>query len=145
MNFNKNVQYGLMLCFYLSRSGRSNLQIVSENLHLSVHFLEQIARKLRIAGVITSIRGPGGGYELKSNSTIDDVFNAIEPIQLIKSSEIRGLLTGEIEKRALANYAKSFRNVMRLTLKRKIKDVCNETQANEAGMFKSLDISTGGH
>lgn len=57
-----------------------NLTTVSEVTHLSLSYLEQLATKLRSAGLITSVRGPGGGYKLSrplSDITVGDIFTAI--------------------------------------------------------------------
>lgn len=46
---------------------------------MSLHFLEQIARKLRIADMLEVSRGPGGGYVIKkpvSNISIKDLLDA---------------------------------------------------------------------
>jgi Rrf2 family iron-sulfur cluster assembly transcriptional regulator len=46
---------------------------------ISVHYLEQIARRLRVAGILVSTRGPGGGYAPAAgieNVTLKDVFDA---------------------------------------------------------------------
>jgi Rrf2 family protein len=46
----------------------------------SMHFLEQIFRNLRIAGVVNSVRGPGGGYKLSRNSTEISVKDVLEAL-----------------------------------------------------------------
>jgi Rrf2 family iron-sulfur cluster assembly transcriptional regulator len=40
------------------------LHLIAERQHLSLPFLEQIFNKLKKAGVVTSVRGPKGGYVL---------------------------------------------------------------------------------
>src|SRR5688572_10633985 len=45
-----------------------------------IHFLEQVARKLRVAGLVRSVRGPGGGYVLAvehDKLTSYNVFTAL--------------------------------------------------------------------
>jgi Rrf2 family protein len=44
--------------------GPVNIKTISERQDVSVHYLEQILNTLRRAGLIKSIKGPGGGYIL---------------------------------------------------------------------------------
>jgi len=46
------------------KSGPVRIQEIAKEEKLSTHYLEQLFRKLRAAGLATSIRGPGGGYVL---------------------------------------------------------------------------------
>lgn len=44
--------------------GPVTLSDISERQHISLSYLEQLFAKLRRQGVVTSVRGPGGGYRL---------------------------------------------------------------------------------
>lgn len=145
MKLNKDIQLGLLFVLYLTRAGRASVDVAADNLNLPAEFLQQVSRRLRVGGVIKSIRGPGGGYEIVDEPTVEDVFNALDPIELIKKIDHMSYMKSEVEHRVLCNFASSLRSSMRLVLKRKIKDLCNETQANEAAMFNKIDISKGGH
>ncbi|MBB1074038.1 Rrf2 family transcriptional regulator [Rhodoferax sp. 4810] len=49
--------------------------------HISLSYLEQLFSKLRLQGLVTSIRGPGGGYSLGSQIegiTVADIICAVE-------------------------------------------------------------------
>ena len=49
--------------------------------HISLSYLEQLFSKLRLQGLVTSIRGPGGGYSLGSGFeriTVADIICAVE-------------------------------------------------------------------
>ncbi|OQW86430.1 MAG: DNA-binding protein [Rhodoferax ferrireducens] len=49
--------------------------------HISLSYLEQLFSKLRLQGLVTSIRGPGGGYSLGSGTegiTVADIICAVE-------------------------------------------------------------------
>lgn len=49
--------------------------------HISLSYLEQVFSKLRLRGLVTSIRGPGGGYSLGSQTdgiTVADILCAVE-------------------------------------------------------------------
>lgn len=50
----------------IARAGPTpvSLAVVARGLGLSVSYLEQIFSVLRAAGVVESVRGPGGGYRL---------------------------------------------------------------------------------
>ena len=56
------------------------LQEISTRQNISLHYLEQLFRKLRGGQVVRSIRGPGGGYVLarsKDEITIKDVLGCV--------------------------------------------------------------------
>ena len=44
--------------------GPVTLAAISERQHISLSYLEQLFGKLRRAGLVSSVRGPGGGYNL---------------------------------------------------------------------------------
>ncbi|MBC7386036.1 MAG: Rrf2 family transcriptional regulator [Cryobacterium sp.] len=47
------------------------LQEISERQKISLHYLEQLFRRLRKGSVVKSVRGPGGGYVL--SRTMDEI------------------------------------------------------------------------
>ena len=47
---------------FLQSNGPVSLSDISENQNIELNYLEQIFRKLRIAGIVKSIRGRNGGY-----------------------------------------------------------------------------------
>lgn len=56
------------------------LQEISTRQNISLHYLEQLFRKLRNGQVVKSVRGPGGGYVLARSMdeiTIKDVLNCV--------------------------------------------------------------------
>lgn len=62
------------------------LDSISYDTNISQQYLEQLFRKLRVAEIVKSVKGPNGGYILnkpKDKITIKDVFKAVgEPIEL---------------------------------------------------------------
>lgn len=42
---------------------------ISERQHISLSYLEQLFSRLRKQGLVTSVRGPGGGYRLAKSAT----------------------------------------------------------------------------
>jgi len=58
-----------------------NIREISESQDVSIHYLEQILNKLRRAGLIRSVKGPGGGYLLAKRPdeiTISDILLELE-------------------------------------------------------------------
>lgn len=54
-------------------------EVIQVNDTMSLNFLEQISRKLRIAEILTVVRGPGGGYLIANECkdiTIQDLLDA---------------------------------------------------------------------
>ena len=66
------------------KDGPVTLAAVSERQFISLSYLEQLFRKLREAGLVHSVRGPGGGYTLArhpSEITVAEVIRAVnEPV-----------------------------------------------------------------
>ncbi len=141
MQINKRLQYGLLLSLYLSRAGRAKLEDIAINLKLSRSFLEQVAKKLRISGVLFSFKGPGGGYELKEDARMVDIFSALSPFHMLTKKESWAYAAGEPEMRALENYAKNLESTAYVVLRRKVKDVMNVLVANEVKHFGTLNIN----
>ncbi|EJX03468.1 Transcriptional regulator, Rrf2 [gut metagenome] len=54
---------------------------ISERQHISVAYLEQIFCKLRRAGLVDSVRGPGGGYRLKIPASALSVASIIAAVE----------------------------------------------------------------
>lgn len=77
-------RYALQLAIYVARAesaGAVAVRYVAEAEGISVKYLEQLARSLVEAGVLTSIRGKGGGYKLACSAegiTAGDVLRAVE-------------------------------------------------------------------
>ena len=67
-----------------STNGPATLAGVSERQRISLSYLEQLFGKLRRSGLVESVRGPGGGYNLARSPetvTVADVIVAVdEPI-----------------------------------------------------------------
>jgi len=67
---------------------------VAERQEISLSYLEQLFGKLRRAGLVKSVRGPGGGYLLAYPATeirISDVVLAVdEPLSATRCSDTEG-------------------------------------------------------
>ncbi len=78
------VQYAICGVFdlaYNSRGEPVQIRVISERQAIPARYLEQIFRRLRLAGLVASKRGPGGGYTLAreaSDLTLREVLEAVE-------------------------------------------------------------------
>lgn len=61
---------------------------IAERQEISLSYLEQLFAKLRKAGIVKSLRGPGGGYVLAqqpAQTLISDIIDAVdEPMQMTR-------------------------------------------------------------
>lgn len=87
-------RYGTRLMMELALSydkGPVLLKDVAESQKISLGYLDHIVLFLKAAGLITSLRGVGGGYRLVRNPaeiTLDEVISAIEgPFSLVECVE----------------------------------------------------------
>lgn len=67
LNIRKETEVAIHLLKYLSKTKNKTVSLkeVSEELGLSFLFLQKIARKLRVGGLIEADQGVNGGYRLK--------------------------------------------------------------------------------
>lgn len=80
------------------------LQEISARQSISLHYLEQLFRKLRNGGVVKSVRGPGGGYllsrhqdEISIRSILESVGEVIDPARDIHKDPEGGNSTAEFK------------------------------------------------
>ena len=62
-------------------SNVSTLSDISKRQNISLAYLEQLFVKLRRAGIVLSIRGPGGGYSLNKSADairISEILSAVD-------------------------------------------------------------------
>jgi Rrf2 family iron-sulfur cluster assembly transcriptional regulator len=84
-----------------SRGAPISLNEIAERQDISQEYLEQLFGKLRRAGIVSSTRGPGGGYELARPSAdiaLADVILAVdEPLRVTRCSgdAVDGCVRGE--------------------------------------------------
>ena len=67
----------------LESSGPVSLSDIATNQNIELNYLEQLFRKLRIAGIVRSIRGRNGGYiyaKNPSNISIKEVKHAVDEV-----------------------------------------------------------------
>lgn len=77
-------RYALRAMTNLAASFRGKprpIKIIAAEEEISAEFLEQIFFKLKKAGIISSVRGPGGGFVLEKDPqdiTVKDIFLAVD-------------------------------------------------------------------
>ena len=77
-------RYAVMAIADLARHGDESpvtLSEIAQRQQISLSYLEQIFAKLRRAGLVKSVRGPGGGYLLgraRADISVSDVMAAVE-------------------------------------------------------------------
>lgn len=57
------------------------LKDISDRQNIPLHYLEQLFRKLRIAGIVHSVRGPGGGYIMNQEPKTITVKNLLDAVE----------------------------------------------------------------
>jgi Rrf2 family protein len=84
VRFSLQVQYAVCGVFDLAYNGQGEpvqVRVISERQTIPARYLEQIFQRLRRAGLVTSKRGPGGGYTLARPAgeiTLREVVEAVE-------------------------------------------------------------------
>lgn len=94
MRISSRGEYGVRAMFDLAQrfgEGPIPLKSVAERQEISEHYLEQLMGALRKAGLVNSVRGAQGGYELAmapDRITIGDVIRALEgPVLTVHGAE----------------------------------------------------------
>lgn len=97
MKLSTKGRYAVMAMADLGKAGTDKpvaLADVAERQEISLSYLEQLFGKLRRAGLVKSVRGPGGGYLLSrvaEEIRISDVIQAVdEPISATRCSQAEG-------------------------------------------------------
>lgn len=78
LKVNRNVELALKTIEFLKQEEKPvRTRDIAEKIGTTTAFLEQVVRKLRVAGITTPVRGPGGGYKLNRGHTITALNVAI--------------------------------------------------------------------
>ncbi len=76
-------RYAVMAVIEIAEHDKSqpvSLQTISEKQKISLSYLEQIFARLRKAGIVESVKGPGGGYILAKNPEEINIAHIIKAI-----------------------------------------------------------------
>jgi Rrf2 family iron-sulfur cluster assembly transcriptional regulator len=84
--------------------GPVTLAAISERQHISLSYLEQLFGKLRRAKLVSSVRGPGGGYNLAQAAqgiTVADIVTAVD--ETLDATQCGGRENCHEEKRCMTH------------------------------------------
>jgi Rrf2 family iron-sulfur cluster assembly transcriptional regulator len=104
-----------------------SLLTISERQKISLRYLEQIFTKLKKAGIVQSVKGPGGGYVLGKNRdeiTVAGIIKAMgEPIKMTRC--------GDVKKSCINSGVKCKTHHLWHGLENKIHDYLNSVSLND--------------
>ncbi len=94
LNFNNTLTYGLRFLINLSMSGDKPKQLkrIAQEEDISLQYLRKLMIPLERAGIIKSLRGPGGGFILNrppaqiSLLAVSDTLNHSKAIDCVKGT-----------------------------------------------------------
>ena len=84
MRFSLQVQYAICGAFDIAYNADAEpvqVRVISERQGIPARYLEQIFQRLRRAGLVTSKRGPGGGYTLAHPAAEIDLRQIVEAVE----------------------------------------------------------------
>ncbi len=94
MRLTTKARYAVRALFCLSKYSKDKptpLSVIAKDQDISLNFLEQLFVHLRKQGIVTSVRGPRGGYKLNRDPkdiSIGEVLRAVgEPMYPVVSIE----------------------------------------------------------
>lgn len=94
MKISTKGRYGLRALVDIVANGNGkpvSLSSVAGRQHLSLNYLEQVMGTLRKTGIVTSVKGAGGGYRLAGNMdaiSVKEVLEALEgKLSIVDSGE----------------------------------------------------------
>lgn len=97
MNLTTKGRYAVMAMADMALQNTTNpitLSDISARQGITINYLEQIFIRLRRAGLVNSVRGPGGGYVFTKEAPqikIAEIISAVdEPIKMTKCSKENG-------------------------------------------------------
>jgi Rrf2 family iron-sulfur cluster assembly transcriptional regulator len=147
MRLTSKGRYAVRAMLDLTSSSNGNpvrLQEISTRQNISLHYLEQLFRKLRNGCVVKSVRGPGGGYvlarsmdEISIKDVLECVGENINPAKDILGSEASSADTVEfhLSKNYFSNLAIIMREYLQTTslgdITRKAKDLKIDTTSSD--------------
>ncbi|MBE0399857.1 Fe-S cluster assembly transcription factor [Halomonas sp. FME1] len=75
-----------------AHNGPTSLSDISQRQEISLSYLEQLFARLRRAGLVGSVRGPGGGYLLSQPPAAISVSNVIDAVnESVDATRCQGL------------------------------------------------------
>ncbi|MCP4933969.1 MAG: Rrf2 family transcriptional regulator [bacterium] len=105
MKLNTKGRYAVMAMADIAKCGQGKagnkavpMARIAERQHISLPYLEQLFSKLRREGLVSSMRGPGGGYTLArpaSEIFIGEIMQAVgEPVKMTRCNREKNISEG---------------------------------------------------
>ena len=138
MKLSTKGKYGLYAMFYLAQhegSGPQPLKAVAE-IGVPEDYLEQLLGNLRRAGLVTTVRGAQGGYQLAKapeHITVGDIIDATEgPLSISECISDEGCChrSGECRTRRVWEYLSN--SINRLLYSITLQDMLESKEMNES-------------
>jgi Rrf2 family protein len=136
MKFSSKGLYGIQAIFDLAfhtEHGGAQIKDICERQGIPPRFLEQVFQDLRKAGIVTSKRGPRGGYQLVNGPDkirLGDILRALEgPVQLLpaaRSPELVASSSYEVAEQVFAGLSSSIEACLDAVT---IADMCQRAEA----------------
>jgi len=101
MRISRTVEYGFIAAVFIAQNrkdGRVIARTISKAHGISTEYLQQVLQHLAKYGILTSLRGPKGGFDLAKPATEITLLDIIEAID--GSVQASTGLTGEATKKA---------------------------------------------
>ncbi|PWJ51234.1 RrF2 family transcriptional regulator [Faecalicatena contorta] len=136
MRFQITTDYAIrMLLFMAQREGQvSTAEVAAKELGITYSYFNKVAYKIRMAGFLESIQGPGGGYCISKNAadiTLYDIVTVMEgDIRINRCLEEDGFCSRNATQICPVHKTlEALQNQMIDTLKSvRISDLCDEKQ-----------------
>lgn len=134
-------RYAVMAMLYIAKYGEDRsvaLSEISSLQNISLNYLEQIFAKLRKAGLVISVRGPGGGYKLAKSSEgifVYSITDAVEEEMIItkpSNSEEHTCFPQSVKCMAHDLWSKLESNITEYLENITLAEVVNSTKASNA-------------
>lgn len=123
MKLPKKAHYGVMLVLYTNKNKRTTIEKAARDLKLSKHLLEQVARQLRVHGILKSYKGPNGGYEVIGEPEVGTVLNILKSDSLISAFEFRDYVKGTEEQGIFARFIVDMESAWEPLFKKKVTEL----------------------
>jgi len=98
MNISTKGRYGLRVMVELAKQfgkGPAMVDIIAQNQGISKKYIHQLIIRLKSAGLVRSVRGPKGGYELAKNPDSISALDVVEvmegkitPVECVSDSSV---------------------------------------------------------
>lgn len=144
--FSKTCEYALRAILYIAinslKGQKTGLKEVAEKLELPAHFLGKILQNLVRQNIISSLKGPTGGFFIDEDGMKINIFEIVRAVDGIKSLGKCGLGLKECSDShpcPIHNEFAGYRDNLMLILKRKtIRDLAEEIKVGHAFLINDV-------